>query len=283
MKFHKSKSEIFVPGGGDVENALASTTDLCFAAHQDDIEIMAYGPIIACYDDPVRKFTGVCVSDGAGSPRSGPYGGYTDEQMKEIRVEEQKNAAVLGRYGAQVFLAYTSSEIKDKNLFATVDDFEKILLAVRPETVYTHNLADKHDTHVAVALRVLEAIRRLPGDTRPKKIYSMEVWRGLDWLCDSDKAVFDTSGHPNLANALLGVYDSQITGGKRYDAATIGRRMANATYFESHGVDQSESISFALDITELAFDPDKKPADFINEYISRFACEVTGRVNRFSK
>lgn len=284
MKFYKPKSEIFVPDGGDAEAALAATTDLCLAAHQDDIEIMAYGPIAACYDDHGRKFTGVCVSDGAGSPRSGPlYGGYTDEQMKEVRVDEQKQAAILGHYGAQILLAYTSAEIKDKNFSATVDDMERILLAALPETVYTHNLADKHDTHVAVALRVIEAVRRLPADKRPKKLYSMEVWRGLDWLRDEDKAVFDTSGHPNLANALLGVFDSQITGGKRYDAASIGRRLANATYFESHGVDASESISFALDITELVANPDAKPVDFINEYIRRFADEVTGRVNQFSK
>ena len=29
--------------------------------------------------------------------------------------------------------------------------------------VYTHNLDDKHDTHVAVALKVIEAIRDLPA------------------------------------------------------------------------------------------------------------------------
>lgn len=283
MKFYKPKSEIYLPEGGNAEETLAAITDLCFAAHQDDIEIMAYGAIAACYDDPGRKFAGVCVSDGAGSPRTGPlYGNYTDEQMKEVRVTEQKHAAMLGHYGAQVFLAYSSSEIKDKNLSATVDDIEKILLAALPDVVYTHNLADKHDTHVAVALRVIEAIRRIPAEKRPKKVYSMEVWRGLDWLCDTDKFVLDTSAHPNLANAILGVFDSQITGGKRYDAATIGRRLANATYFESHGVDQSESISFALDITGLVTNTDITPADFIGEYIRRFAAEVADRVNRFA-
>jgi len=39
----------------------------------------------------------------------------------------------------------------------------------------------------------------------------------------------------NLQFALLGVFESQIAGGKRYDLALMGRRRANATYFESHG------------------------------------------------
>ena len=33
---------------------------------------------------------------------------------------------------------------------------------------------------------------------------------------------------------------SQICGGKRYDLATLGRRLANATYAESHGTDVVE-------------------------------------------
>lgn len=283
MELSKQKAEIAVFGAETVEQALSRVTDLCIAAHQDDIEIMAYGPIAACYDDPGRSFAGVVVSDGAGSPRSGPYGGYTDEQMKEVRVTEQKNAARIGNYAAQGFLSFTSAEIKDAANSAVVDDIERILLAARPRTLYTHNLADKHDTHLAVALRTIEAARRLKPDMRPEKMYSMEVWRSLDWLRDSDKAVFDTSPHPNLAAALVGVYDSQIIGGKRYDAATLGRRLSNATFFESHAVDESESISFGLDITELLENPDMNPLEFINRHINRFAEDVAARIAKFSK
>ena len=41
MKFHLPTAEIFVPDGLPIELALARTTHMCFAAHQDDIEIMA--------------------------------------------------------------------------------------------------------------------------------------------------------------------------------------------------------------------------------------------------
>ena len=57
--------------------------------------------------------------------------------------------------------------------------------------------------------------------------------------------MLNVESHENLAAALLGVFDSQICGGKRYDLATMGRRRAHATYFASHGVDESTSLTFA--------------------------------------
>lgn len=281
MKFNKQAAELFIPDGADEKTALGRTTDLCIAAHQDDIEIMAFAPAAKCYGLSDRWFTGVVVTDGAGSPRSGVYENYTDEEMKKVRVTEQKNAASVGGYSAQFLLGYGSSEVKNSSNPQTVEEIAAIIRACSPEIVYTHNLADKHDTHVAVALRTIAAIRSLPAGQRPKKVYSLEVWRGLDWLCDDDKVCFDTSKHPNLAAALLGVYDSQIAGGKRYDSAALGRRLANATFFASHDTDECESLSYGLDITDLV----NSGADgfaFINRYIDRFKEEVKERIGRFS-
>lgn len=279
MNFISQSAEIFVPDGQSEQKALSRTTDLCIAAHQDDIEIMAFGPTVRCYGHPDSWFTGVVVTDGAGSPRSGIYEQYTDEQMKQIRITEQKNAATVGGYAAQFLLGYKSSDVKDGKNLNTVEDIAEIIRQCRPETVYTHNLADKHDTHVAVALRTIAAIRSLQAEQRPKKVYSLEVWRGLDWLCDEDKTCFDTSSHPNLAAALLGVYDSQIAGGKRYDSAALGRRLANATFFASHDTDESESLSYGLDITALIDGPDC--FEFIDLLINRMRDEVRERIRRF--
>ena len=52
-----------------------------------------------------------------------------------------------------------------------------------------------------------------------------------------DKIKMDVSMRPNISMALIGVHDSQISGGKRYDLATRGRYQSNATYQESHNVD----------------------------------------------
>jgi len=94
------------------DKKFSQTTVLCIAAHQDDIEIMAYGAIADCFGKDNKWFTGCTVTDGAGSPRSGVYENYSDEQMKEVRASEQKTAADIGGYLAQVLLNYQSSEVK---------------------------------------------------------------------------------------------------------------------------------------------------------------------------
>ena len=144
--------------------------------------------------------------------------------------------------------------------------------------VYTHNLADKHDTHVATALRVIRALRELPKEARPGKLYGCEVWRALDWMNDEDKVVFNVEAHENLAAALLGVFDSQICGGKRYDLATMGRRRANATYFASHGIDESTSLNFGMDLTPLITNESLDVGQFVKTLIDRFAGEVSSRL-----
>lgn len=281
MKFNKSEAQIFVPDGLEAEAALARTTALCVAAHQDDIEIMAYGPIAECFGKTDAWFTGIVATDGAGSPRSGVYERFTDEEMKTVRAGEQNTAASIGRYAAVVQLAYPSGEVKDPANAALVDELAQLIRLCGPQTVYTHNLADKHDTHVAVALRVIAALRRLDVEQRPQRLVALEVWRGLDWLCDAEKIVCDTSGHQNLAASLLGVYDSQIAGGKRYDLAALGRRAANATFFASHFVDECDSMIYGLDMTPLMNDAALSPEDFINGAIARFKDEVNERIKRF--
>lgn len=282
MRFHLDSAEIFVPDGLPVEEALARTTHLCITAHQDDIEIMAAQPILECFQRADKWFTGVVVTDGRGSPRNGIYEQYSDEEMRQVRSKEQRKAAIVGEYAAQVMLDYPSKTVKDGKDTFPVEDILSLLKATRPQVVFTHNLADKHDTHVAVALRVIAAIRVLPEDERLQKLYGCEVWRDLDWMVDSDKTTFDLSQQENLQAALLGVYDSQISGGKRYDLASLARRRANATYFESHGVDVTTGLSFALDMTPLLSDANKSPSDFVQEFIHRFAQEVSNRIQRMS-
>jgi len=84
MNFHLNTSEIFIPDGEPVEQALRRTTHLCFSAHQDDIEIMAATPIIECFQQKDKWFTGVVVSDGRVSPRNGIYENYTDDEMRLV-------------------------------------------------------------------------------------------------------------------------------------------------------------------------------------------------------
>jgi len=282
MKFHLDTTEVYIPDNQPAEQALARTTHLCFSAHQVDIEIMAAQPILECFQQKDKWFTGVVVTDGRGSPRNGLYESYTDDEMRLVRFNEQRKAAFVGEFAAQVMLDFPSKMIKDASKQEPVEDILKILRATKPKSVYTHNLADKHDTHVGVALRVIEALRRLDQAERPEKVFGCEVWRALDWMVDSDKVTMDLSNHENLQFALLGVFDSQIAGGKRYDLASMGRRRANATYFESHGVDNTTGLSYAMDMTPLMNDANIKPAEFVQGFVQRLALDIQERVGRMS-
>ncbi len=283
MKFALPTAELYIPDGAAEAPALARTTHLAVGAHQDDLEIMAFDGIIRCFQQEDKWFTGVVVTNGSGSARTGVYEKYTDAEMVTVRRKEQKKAAHLGDYAAQFLLDHPSSAIKDPKNAGPVDDLEAILRACAPEVVYTHNLADKHDTHVGVALKLIDAIRRLPRDMRPKKVYGCEVWRDLDWMTDTDKIAFDTSAHENLQSALLGVFDSQVAGGKRYDLATLGRRRAHATYHASHGVDETTGTNFAMDLTPLAENVDLNPLEVAKAHIERFRAEVEERFARLGR
>ncbi len=280
MKFNLATAEIFVPDGLAAGPALARTTHMAIAAHQDDIEIMSAEPILSCFQRSDKWFTGVIVTDGRGSPRDGIYKNFTDEEMHSVRFKEQRKAAYTGEYAAQVMLDYPSRAAKDGSDKRPVEDIAGLIEAAEPETVYTHNLADKHDTHVGVALKTIAAIRSLPAEKRPKRLYACEVWRDLDWMVDADKIAFEVSGHENVQAALLGVFDSQICGGKRYDLSTMGRRKANATYFASHGVDTATGLNFGMDMTPLISDPDLSVEAYIRNFIRRFEGEVSERLKR---
>ncbi len=280
MKFAQSTASVFVPDGKPVDEALRRVTHLGVGAHQDDLEFMAFHGILECFHAEDRWFGGVTCTNGAGSSRTGGYADYTDAQMMAVRRDEQEKAAVVGRYGAMVQLDYPSSAVKSASDQQLRDDLRQILQVARPQFIYTHNPADKHDTHLGVMVALLEAVRLLPEADRPEAVWGCEGWRNLDWMDDSEKVVHDVSGHDNLAAALNGIFDSQIAGGKRYDLAVAGRRRANATFFASHASDQSDAVAYAMDLTPLIKDVSLDILEFTLGHIGRLADDVRARLGK---
>lgn len=280
LNLYNKTAVTFIPDNTETEAALARTTHLGIGAHQDDLEIMAYHGILACFDRQDHWFSGVTCTNGSGSARIGPYGNYTDETMMAVRKEEQRQAAILGRYGVMVQLDHPSSVVKDPANPALQEDLVQILRATKPDVVYTHNPADKHATHIGIVIPTLLALRQLPVGERPSQVYGCEVWRDLDWLPDEDKVALDVSGRENMAAALVGLFDSQIAGGKRYDLATIGRRRANATYFASHSVDEASQVTFALDLTPLVADDSLDIVAYVLGFIDKFRKDVRANLSR---
>jgi len=282
MQFSRQDADVFVPDGTPMPEALRRATHVCVGAHQDDQEFMAFHGIAECFGRKDRGFAGVVVTNGGGSSRSGIYTDYTDAEMIQVRVQEQRKAATVGEYACEIQLMHPSADVKKPGHPGVLADLKAIFASVRPEVVYVHNPADKHDTHVAVCLRTLAAIRSLPKAERPLRMLGCEIWRDLDWMNDKDKQVLPVDRHKNLAAALSGVFDSQITGGKRYDTAVAGRRMAHATFFESHAVDKTDALNFAMDLTPLVEDDALDVFAYIQGLIRTFEDEVRDRIARLS-
>ncbi|HTO03579.1 MAG TPA: PIG-L family deacetylase, partial [Opitutus sp.] len=198
----------------------------------------------------------------------------------EVRREEQRTAARIGRYAIQLQLAHPSAAVKTPGHVGLASDLSVIFSGCTPEVLYLHNPADKHDTHVGVLLRCLEALRALPPEKQPQRVLGCEVWRDLDWLVDEDKVALDSGRHPELAARLLKAFDSQVTGGKRYDLAALGRRAAHATFHTSHATDRVEGITWAMDLTPLLKNPTLSLADYTLEFIRRLQLDVETRIRR---
>ncbi len=273
---------LFVPDGMPATAALGRTTHLAIGAHQDDLEIFAYHGIEQCFDRDDAWFGGITVTDGGGSARTGAYSDFSDEQMRRVRIEEQNEAARLGRYAFQAQLGVPSRIIKDpaaRN--PVVEQLATLLDAARPQTLYLHNPADKHATHIGVLHACIAALRHLPIAARPQQILGCEVWRDLDWLADDAKVALPVGRLPDLERELIAVFRSQVSGGKDYVAATLGRRRANATYFNSHAVDAAPALTFAMDLTPLAQDDRLTLTDLVAPHLGAFRAEVLKQLAAF--
>ncbi len=281
--FHRPDADVFIPNETlPLDLALSGLTHLCVAAHQDDIEIMAYSGIVDCLESPGKRFGGVVVTNGAGSPRAGPYSHFSDDQMQACRRAEQRAAAKLGSYAVQIQLGHPSADVKQPGHPGVGRDLLAIFQGGRPEVVYLHNPADKHDTHVAVFLRCLEALRGLEPARRPARVLGCAVWRDLEWLPDEDKVALESGRRPELAAALLNVFDSQLSGGKRYDLAALGRRVAHATFATPHAVDRMAGITWAMDLTPLVHDPALDVTAYTLAYVDRLRSDIAARLKKFS-
>ncbi len=275
--FSRAGVDVYVPSGGAESTAWRSVTHLGIGAHADDLEFMAYHGIEQCRRGG-GGFGGVVVTDGAGSVRPK---GMTIDELKLRRQEEQRAAAEIGGYSIIAQLGLGSEEIKNTDSKTLVNDLARIFEVAWPQVVYTHNPTDRHETHVAVSLAVIDALRALPKDRRPQRVYGCEGWRDLDWLTDDDRVRLDCGTDEAFATRLNEVFRTQMAGGKRYDLAVIGRRRAHATFDQPRQSDDAEMVTLAMNLTPLIAVPAEDVADFIGAKLDRFREDVVRGIKRF--
>ncbi len=268
MKFRHPNASFFVPDAVREEAALSRTTRLGIGAHPDDLEFMALHGIAACRAGAGEWFGGIVCTTGAASAAE-----------ERRRRDEQQKAAQIGRYSFVAQLGYSGQEVRSGSV-ALAQDLADMLAATKPRIVYTHALADKHDTHVAVAVATIAALRKQPPEERPVQVLGCEVWRSLDWLADHHKVVLDVGGARELAEALLNVFQSQIEGGKRYDRAVEGRKSANATFLDPHKPDVSAGAWLAMDLTPLVRDDSLDPVEYAMTFVDELRDDIATRIKR---
>ena len=274
LKLSRPGAEIFIPDGSSLEAACARVTHLVVAAHADDVELMAWHALLHA-----ERLAAVVVTDGRGSARSGAYAHLSDEEMRDARLAEQKRAASLGSYALVAWLDHASSEVKQAACAPLASDLGAILSRIHPRWVYTHNPADRHDTHVAVAVHTVQALRA--HATAVERVLGCEAWRALDWLQPEDKVVLDVSAAQDKLLPLIRAFDSQVAGGKRYDLAAAGRRHANATFLDARAVDQASAVEYAVDLTPLVRDPTLNLTRWTLQLVERLARDIEARLARW--
>ena len=204
--------------------------------------------------------------------------GLHRREMVDVRRLEQKKAAYVGEFSAMVLLNHKSASVKDSknaDVAADLDASSRVARArgrlhAQPRGQARHARGGRS----ARASPRCAACRKTSARRRSSAARCGAISTG--------SMRHRQSGHggrcaPNLADALIGVFDSQICGGKRYDLAARGRRLANATFFESHAVDKNQALIWGIDLTPLVTTK-RDPFAFVKQHIDRFAEEVKARI-----
>ena len=280
MQFHKSTADFFVPDGTAPDAASPAPR---ISASPRTRTISRSWRTTASPNASAARTSGSPAwwSPMARAVRAPASTAITPiEEMQQVRLLEQRKAAYVGEYACQIQLAFTSSEVKNPKETAVVEDLAKILLRRQPRV----RLPAQSRRQARYARRRHHARhRRAARRARPS-----QAEEGL-WLRSLARPGLDArrrqagaagvSARSNIAAALVGVFDSQVSGGKRYDLATAGRRLAHATYYASHGTDQETALNFAMDLTPLVEDPSLSVADYVLSLVDRFRADVSRRVN----
>lgn len=257
----------------DANNGIVK--NIIIAAHKDDGEMIG----IKAIDDSIKKnesLVMIILTNGSGCPRVGYYESVSDEDMVEIRTSEQKRASEIGRYNTLYLLDHPSKVVQEKQKIV-IDEIKDILLKYPEiENIYIHNPFDKHKTHIASCEVAVEAIKEVYQEGKLKKlskVLGVEVWRSLDWLPDKYKVTIDTTGAEFISQNIMAVFVSQNSA-KRYDEAISNRRLANATFNESHESNSCTSLMYAIDLMEPIQNVHKNLADLLTENLDLFEKEL---------
>lgn len=282
LSFHREVI-VFSDGiQGMKADACQKTTHLAIGAHQDDVEIMAMSGILECFGISHNWFSSVTLSTGTGKNRKDIYRTLSDDELKDVRVEEQKKAAIIGNYAVSISMKYQTQEIRmlDSN---ALEDIKSIILMMKPRIIFMHSPFDNYDTHVAACILTLKALQEVREEYIPERLLGCEVWGSLDWLPTKFKVYLPVQDRENIINACMGVYDSQIYGGKRYDLGVNSRLQSNAVFSLDSKYGYEKKVAFAINLKPLIWKDLNGVLDFIDVVIDSYRKDVLFNLKKILK
>ncbi|HMQ10592.1 MAG TPA: PIG-L family deacetylase [Oligoflexia bacterium] len=244
---------------------------LAIGAHPDDVEIFAFNAIHQCYQNNDKHFAAIICSNGSGAPAYGEFKEKSKDEIVKIRKEEQEKAAQIGNYSGLIHFNL-ESEVLKKGDEVFVNDLKALIEFFKPDYIYTHSPFDDHKTHRCTLRACLQALQMINDKSWLKGFYACEVWGSLDWLPRQYKYVLGENEGDDLQMQLLDCFYSQNIGSqKRYDLGTIGRKLGNATFFESDKGNLYTHQSYALDLSSVInqnnFDISKYCVSIVADYL----------------
>ena len=239
-------------GYGSLEEALSDTTHMAIVAHADDDGVLAGQAISETYLNPDKHLTVIVVSASPGTGRPPGYEGFDDAAMVAIRRREQIDASDVGCYAATAQLGFSKNEIMglENGDFTAAHNIQVTLRDIlrhtpRLDSLYLHSIFDEHDTHQALTMLTLDALRELEKAERPQNCYGVEVSSSLSWLPPEHKKRLFIS-QMRTVKAILGRYKTELAK-RKYDEGVEGRSIANAVFQRDMGTSPAEPYLCALD------------------------------------
>lgn len=243
---------------------------LAIGAHPDDVEIFAFNAIQQCYKSEDKHFAAVICSNGSGAPAYGKFKEKSKNEIVQIRNEEQQKAAQIGQYTGLVHFNQESETLKQGNA-VFIKDLKVLLEFLKPEYIYTHSPFDDHKTHRCTLRACLQALKMIEDKSWLKGLFACEVWGSLDWLPKQYKYVLGENKSEDLQMRLLECFYSQNIGSqKRYDLGTIGRKLGNATFFESDKGNQYTHQSYAIDLSSVIKQDNVDVSNYCSQIVSDY-------------
>lgn len=210
---------------------------LAFGAHPDDVEI-GCGGALALHADAGACVTVACATDG----EAGGIG-VPPVKLARIRREEASAAvAVLGA-GEVRFLGFSDGHLPWAG-FDLVAALVRLVRELRPVLVYAPHPGDAHPDHAALAVAVIDAVRRAGAHAFPElgephradalRLY--EVWTPLSAVA----VTVDISNVVERKAAAIRCHASQ-RGTAAFDEVALGLNryrsvlFRTATYVETFG------------------------------------------------